>query len=118
MSHDATATDPAVDQQRKDEAKAARLRKRAQAEIARADKILKDDSLGEMEAQILQSRKMEYAFNLLCQAAILLDDSRALKLASEQASAWAAHTRSVLTFTLDDPDVLTLDDHERRRRAA
>ncbi len=104
MNDDATAedSDPLVEQHKKDQLKALRLRKRAQTEIAKADKLLRNTELGEMERQIEQSRLMELAMNDMVQAAILTEDRSALKLASDQASAWAAHTRSATTKRKND----------------
>lgn len=94
--------DAVVEQRRKDQLKAVRLRKRAQAEIAKADKLLRDIKLGEMQRQIEQSRLMELAMNYMAQAAILDNDRAALKLATDAASQWAQHTRAATTKRRND----------------
>ena len=86
----------------RDKERAARLRKRAQAEIAKADKLLKNTELGEMERAIEQGRLMELAYNYMAQAAIIENDSRALKLANDAASQWCQHVRASSTKRKND----------------
>lgn len=70
--------------------------------IARAEKVLRRKSMGEMARQIEQSRQMELAYNYLAQAAILEQDNGLLKHASENASRWAQHCRGATTKRRND----------------
>lgn len=70
--------------------------------IAKAERVLRRKSMGEMARQIEQSRQMELAYNYLAQAAILEQDNGLLKHASENASRWAQHCRGATTKRRND----------------
>ncbi|MEL6705771.1 MAG: hypothetical protein AAFP15_16005 [Bacteroidota bacterium] len=78
------------------------LREQAAQHMADAETVLRNEELGEMEAQILQSRLMERAYNLMQQVAIIEGDERLLKMASEAASKWATNTRAATTKRRND----------------
>ena len=94
------------------------LRKKSQAHIAKAEKVLRDLSLGEMERQIEQSRLMELAFNYLAQAAIIEEDTNLLKHASENASKWAQHCRAAATKRRNDEVPRIIEAMSDRRQWA
>lgn len=86
----------------KDQAKADRLRKKAAADMARAEKQLKRSDVGEMERQIAQAQHMELSFNYMQQAAIVEGDNALLKNSAEQASRWAGHMRQATSKRKND----------------
>lgn len=83
-------------------ARARELRIKSVDYIAKAEKVLRRKSMGEMARQIEQSRLMELAYNYLAQAAVLEEDNSLLKQASENASKWAQHCRGATTTRRND----------------
>ena len=78
------------------------LRAEAANNMRAAEAVLRDESLGEMERQIEQSRLMELAYCQLQQVAIATDDTMLLRIAADNAQKWAAHMRSATTKRKND----------------
>lgn len=95
-----------------------RLRLRAEEYLERAERVLEDESLGEMERQIEECRLNELSCNMLSRAAILADDPQLLKLASEQGVKWANAMRAATTKRRNDEVPKLIEDMQDRRKWA
>ncbi len=95
----------------------ASLKDKASEWMRRAEHVLEQTEMGEMERQIEQARCMELAYNCLQQAAVLGEiDIAALKLAGDYAAKWSTTMRGATTKRRND-EVPKLIEAMKDRRA-